>query len=314
MYSVHFYGQMLGDAPRMEAYTAALRRVVRPDSVLMDLGCGPGVFALLACKLGARRVYAVEPENIVGLAREAAVANGFADRIEFYEELSTKITLPEPATIIISDLRGVLPWFEQHIPSIIDARERLLTRGGVLIPQRDILWASVIEAPEQYEQLVGPWRNQSDLDLSAGTCLVTNTWRKSHIRPEQLLADPVCWSVLDYYEVSSPDVCAEISWPVARTGTAHGLAVWFDSELAEGIRFSNHPAAPKMIYGIGFFPFSQPVEVKEQDRVSLRLAADLVNDGYVWRWDTEILGKAGFKQSTFFGVPLSRSQLRKSAQ
>ena len=320
MYSVHFYGQMLRDTTRMEAYTAALRRVVKPDSVVMDLGCGPGVFALLACKLGARRVYAVEPENIVGLAREAAAANGFSDRIQFFEKLSTEITLPEPATIIISDLRGVLPWFEQNVSSMIDARERLLAPGGVLIPHRDILWASVVEAPEQYDEIVGPWRDQFDLDLAAGRHLVTNTWRKSRIKPEHLLADPVCWTTLDYYEVSSADVRAEIPWQAARSGTAHGAAVWFDSELAEGIRFSNHPGAPEMIYGIGFFPFSQPVEVIEGERITLRLAADLVNDGYVWRWDTDFFAgdetkvKASFKQSTFFGIPLSTNQLRKSAQ
>jgi protein arginine N-methyltransferase 1 len=314
MYSVHFYGQMLRDTSRMEAYAEALRRVVRPDSVVMDLGCGPGVFALLACKFGARRVYAVEPENIVGLAREAAAANGFSDRIEFFEKLSTEITLSEPATIIISDLRGVLPWFEQNISSIIDARDRLLARGGVLIPHRDVLWAAVVEAPEQYNEIVDPWRNQFDLDLSAGTRLVTNTWRKSRIRPEQLLTDPVCWTTLDYCDVSSPDVRAEISWQAARKGTAHGVAVWFDSELAEGIRFSNHPAAPEMIYGTGFFPFSQPVEVLEGERITLQLAADLVTDGYVWRWDTEVSGKASFKQSTFYGAPLSTSRLRKSAQ
>jgi precorrin-6B methylase 2 len=314
MYSVHFYGQMLRDAIRMEAYASALRRAVKADSVVMDLGCGPGVFALLACKLGARRVYAVEPENIVGLAREAATANGFSDRIEFFEKLSTQITLPEPATIIISDLRGVLPLFEQNISSIIDARERLLAPGGALIPERDVLWASVVEAPEQYGEIVGPWGNQFDLDLAVGRRLVTNTWRKSRIKPEQLLTDPVCWTTLDYYKVNSAHVRAEISWQAARKGTAHGITVWFDSELAEGIRFSNHPAAPETIYGIGFFPFPDPVEVSEGDRITAQLAADLVNDGYVWRWDTEVPGKASFKQSTFFGVPLSTNQLRKSAQ
>src|SRR4051794_16927550 len=138
MYSLHFYGQMLADASRMDAYAAALRHTVNRDSVVMDLGCGPGVFALLACKLGARRVYAIEPDNVIGLAREAAVANGFVDRMVFFEKLSTEIALPEPATIIVSDLRGVLPWFEQNISSIIDARRRLLAPRGVLIPRRDI--------------------------------------------------------------------------------------------------------------------------------------------------------------------------------
>src|ERR1044072_3779806 len=148
MYSLHFYGQMLADASRMEAYAAALRRTVNRDSVVMDLGCGPGVFALLACKLGARRVYAVEPDNVILLAREAAAANGCAERIEFFEKLSTQITLPEPGTIIVSDVRGLLPFYQQNIQSLIDARQRLLAPHGVLIPRRDILWAAAVEAPE----------------------------------------------------------------------------------------------------------------------------------------------------------------------
>ena len=302
---------MLADAPRMDAYAAALRQTIRPDSVVMDLGCGPGVFALLACKLGARRVYAVEPNNVVGLAHEAAAANGFADRIEFFEKLSTDITLPEPATIIVSDLRGVLPFFQQHIPAIIDARKRLLAPRGVLIPRRDILWAAVVEAPEQYAQLVSPWHNQFEIDLSAAKRFITNTWRKADIKADQFLAEPVCWSTIDYEEVESPDVHAELSWRAARNGTAHGFAVWFDSELGGDTGFSNHPAAPRMIYGQGFFPFSQGVEVSEGDRIELRLAAKFVQDDYVWRWDTDFKDQGRiFRQSTFYGVPLSKAQLR----
>ena len=314
MYSLHFYGQMLADEPRMEAYAAALRQVVKPDSVVMDLGCGPGVFALLACQLGARRVYAVEPENVIGLAREAAAANGFADQIEFFEKLSTEVTLPEPADLIVSDLRGVLPWFQQHLPSIIDARKRLLACGGVLIPCRDILWAALVEAPEQYEELIGPWsRNSFDLDLSSGARLITNTWRKAHLKPEQFLAEPVCWTAVDYYEVESVDKQAEISWRVARHGTAHGVAVWFDSELTDNIRFSNHPGAPRMIFGQGLFPFSNPVAVNEGDQIKLRLEARMIEDDYVWRWNTDF-PKVSFKQSTFCGVPLSKSKLRELKQ
>ena len=318
MYSLHFYGQMLADAPRMDAYAAALRHVIRPDSVVMDLGCGPGVVALLACKLGARRVYAVEPNNVIGLAREAAAANGFADRIEFFDKLSTEIALPKPATIIVSDLRGVLPFFQQHIPAIIDARKRLLARDGVLIPRRDVLWAAVVEAPKQYAELIDPWQSQFELDLSAATRFITNTWRKSDIKPQQFLTEPVCWSTVDYQEVETPDVRAEISWRAARNGTAHGFAVWFDSELVDDAGFSNHPAAPRMIYGQGFFPFSQPVTISEGDRIDLRLAAKFVQDDYVWRWDTDFTDreriKASFKQSTFYGVPLSTAQLRETAR
>ncbi|HEY2962152.1 MAG TPA: class I SAM-dependent methyltransferase [Pyrinomonadaceae bacterium] len=310
MYSLHFYGQMLADAPRMDAYVEALRHAVTRESVVLDLGSGPGVLALLACKLGARRVYAVEPDNAINIAREAAVANGFAERIEFFQNLSTEITLPEPATVIVSDLRGVLPWFQQHLPSIIDARRRLLAPDGVLIPRRDALWAAVVEAADRYEEIVAPWR-KFDLDLSAGVSRITNTWRKTRIKPEELLTEPVRWTTLDYYQVESPDVSAEISWRTTRAGAAHGIAVWFDTDLTDGVGFSNRPGLTELIYGNGFFPFSRPVEVYEGETINLRLRADLVRNDYVWSWATDFTDqKIGFEQSTFLGVALSPEQLR----
>ena len=319
MYSVHFYGQMLADTLRMEAHSAALRRAVRPESVVLDLGCGPGVFALLACELGARRVLAVEPDNVIQLAREAAIANGFDDRIEFFQNLSTDITLPERADVIISDLRGVLPWYQQHIPSIVDARKRLLAPGGILVPHRDVMWAAVVDAPDRYQEIVEPWRSNG-LDLSAARRVVTNTWRKTRIKPDELLVQPSRWATLDYYEIQSPNIRAEVNWQVARSGTAHGLAVWFDSELIDEIGFSNHPDGPELIYGNGLFPFSHPVEVVEGDRIQVTLRADFIRDDYVWRWDTYVFAagdsvtpRASFKQSTFFGVPLSPEQMRKQA-
>ena len=319
MYSLHGYGQMLADAPRMQPYTSALRRVVKPDSVVLDLGCGPGVFALLACQLGARRVYAVEPDSVIEVAREAARANGFADRVEFFQQMSSEITLPEQADVIVSDLRGVLPWYQQHIPSIIDARTRLLAPNGTLLPRRDILWAAIADTPDRYQELTGPWQAHG-FDLSAATRVITNTWRKTRIESDELLVEPSRWATLDYTEVESPDLRAEICWQAARPGTAHGVAVWFDSVLTDDIGFSNAPNAPESIYGQGLFPFSHPVAVSEGDRINVTLSADFINDDYVWRWETDFFDagegatpKTSFKQSTFFGVPLSPSQLRKRA-
>jgi type I protein arginine methyltransferase len=313
MYSLHFYGEMIANAPRVEPYVEALRRTVKPDSVVLDLGCGQGLFALLACRFGARRVYAIEPANVINIAREAAAASGFAQRIEFFQSLSTEVVLPEPATVIISDLRGVLPWFQQHVPSIIDARNRLLAPGGVLIPRRDVVYAALVEAPEQYEEIVGPWRNRLfDVDLSAGLSRITNSWRKTRIKAGELLSEPVSWATLDYGSIDTPDVVADISWRATRSGTARGFALWFDTELADGVGFSNHPSAPELIYGNGFFPFPRPVEVREGERVEAKLRADLVEGDYVWTWDTDFTDqKIGFRQSTFFGVALSPEQLRK---
>lgn len=320
-YSVSSYGSMTVDRVRMGAYEKALRQAIKPGALVLEIGTGTGIFALLACKLGARQVIAVEPDDAVQVARQAAAANGLADRICFLQDVSTHIHLPERADVMLSDLRGVLPLFQQHIPSIVDARARLLAPGGVQIPQRDTLWAAVVAAPELYQHFAAPWATQQHgFDLQAGHAIVTNTWIKARLKPEQLVTAPQAWGTLDYTTIESPNVQATLTWEVAHGTIAHGLALWFDAELMDGIGFSNAPSEPEAIYGNAFLPWSQPVALATGDIITTHLAADLVGDDYIWRWETRILAqgdptqvKADFKQSTFYGTPLSPQRLRKQA-
>jgi protein arginine N-methyltransferase 1 len=319
MYTVTGFGSMIADRIRTDAYCEALRRTVKPGSIVLDIGTGTGIFAMLACRFGAKKVYAVEPGDAIQVAREIAAANHCQDRIEFIQDLSTRVALAERADVVVSDIRGVLPLFGGHLPSIVDARERLLAPRGVLIPQRDSLWASVVEAPILYRDHTGPWAdNPYGFDMTAAQPIVNNGWRKGSVEPEQLLTEPKCWATLDYYSISHPNALGEISWTVARAGTGHGLSVWFDATLAEGVGYSNSPLSPELIYGKAFFPWSSPVDLAADDVVSATLHANLLGDDYVWRWSTCVMDscgrvKAQFKQSTFFGEPLSCDRLRKRA-
>jgi SAM-dependent methyltransferase len=321
MYSISDYGSMISSKARTDAYREALRRTVKPDSIVLDIGAGAGIFSLLACKFGARRVYAIEPADAIEVAREMAVANGCADRIEFIQDISTRVNLPERADIIVSDLRGVLPPFQHHLPSIIDARDRLLAPGGILIPRRDSLWAAVAQDAELYNDYASAWEDETDgLNLLAGRRFAINCWRKARIKPEQLLSDPQRWATLDYAALDNRNIGGEVMMTARREGTAHGLSVWFDSELIEGVRFSNRPGAQELIYGSAFFPLAEPIAIAPGDIIRASLRADLAGDDYIWRWnllvtDVDSPGKvkADFKQSTFHGSPLSPAQLGKRA-
>ena len=260
MYNLAGYGYMIEDRVRVDAYTQAMRQAIRPGSVVLEIGTGPGIFAVLACKLGAKRVYAIEPDDIIQLAREIAAANGCSDKIELIQNISTKVTLPERAGVIVSDLRGILPLLTHHIPSIIDARKRLLAPGGTLIPKKDTLWAAVVEAPKPYGSLAAPWeQNAFGQDLSPARRLAVNTFTKRRVSPEQLLTPPQPWTTLEYSTIENADVRNELHWSVTNAGTGHGILVWFDAEIAQGISFSTGPFAPETIYGSMFFPWMNPV-------------------------------------------------------
>ena len=326
MYSLADYGAMIADEVRMAAFVEALRRAVRPGAVVADIGAGTGIFALLACRLGARRVYAIEPDDAIQVAREVAAANGLAGRIEFFQALSTDITLPEPADVIVADIGGVLPWFGRHIPAMIDARTRLLKPGGVLIPRRDVIWAAVVEAPDVYARFAGPWdRAVCGLDMTAVQRVATNTWNQARLTREHALTEAQRFAAVDYAFVDDADLHATIEWTVARDGTAHGFGAGIDRTVGDGAVVSNAPDAspsmrPDRIYGTVFFPWQEPVAVARGDRVIVRLDARLMGDDYVWTWHTQVLdgtgparAKAVFAQSTFLGIGLSRESLRRKS-
>lgn len=321
MYSLGAYGSMIADRVRAEAYGEALRKTVRKGAVVVEIGTGPGIFAVLACQLGASRIFAIEPAEIIQVAREVAGANGCADKIEFFEELSSRVKLPFRADVILSDLRGVLPLFQRHIPAIVDARRRFLAPGGTLIPRKDTLWAAVVEAPKPYAEVVDPWdRNPFDQNLSPARLLAVNDIQKVRLSAGQLLTGHKLWTTLDYADIENNDVRGNLEWTVERAGTGHGIVVWFDADLAEDVGFSNAPGAPETIYGSFFFPWTQPVPLTQGQTVCVNLAAKLVENEYLWRWTTRIEPPSGsstspvdFDQSQFAGALLSAAQLRKIA-
>ena len=137
----------------------AVRRTVKPGSFVVEIGAGPAILALLACKLGARRVVAIEPDDVIDLGRELAVANGCDDKIEFIKGVSMDVNLSEPADVIVSDLRGALPLYRKHIPSLVDARTRLLSPEGCLIPWRDTIRGALVSEPKSYRRYVDVWRD-----------------------------------------------------------------------------------------------------------------------------------------------------------
>lgn len=312
---------MVTDSIRMDAYVQALRQSIKPGSVVLDIGTGTGICALLACQFGARRVFAIEPSDAIQVAREIAAANGYADRIEFIQDLSTKVNLPERVDVIVSDLRGILPFLDHHFAAIADARQRFLIPGGVLIPQQDTMWAAVVSAADLHRSYTKPWEEHNyGLNMLAARKIALNTWGKGRVAPEQLLTAPQPWAQLDYTTIESTDISADIGWQATQPGQAHGLLVWFDTLLAAGVGFSNAPGGGATVYGSSFFPFLEPVELLAGDEVKVQIKANLVGDDYIWSWQTSIFAqgdpaasKAHFKQSTFFGAPLSPTQLRKQA-
>ncbi len=317
-YSLADYGRMM-QPERLAPYAQALTAALRPGATVLDLGCGFGFFAILAAQRGAKHVYAVDPNPAIALGKDLAHNNHVSDRITFLQAPVQAVRLPEPVDILLSDLRGPLPLFGDHIPTLIDARSRLLAPGGVLIPQCDRLYGSLVSSPQLYADCSQPWRSQPQgVDLSSVRSYGVNTWRKCSFKLEQCLVPPQLWAVLDYRAIASPQVSGVLNWQLEAAGQAHGLGLWFEAELAPGIGFSNAPGQPELVYGKVFFPWQEPVALELGDQVRVALRAHLVQGEYIWQWRSQVqrgeARVAQFQQSNFFARPRSPQQLAQQSE
>jgi type I protein arginine methyltransferase len=136
-----------------------------------------------------------------------------------------------------------------------------------------------------------------------------------------LLSSARLWAELDYRVITDPNFSNRLEFTATRAGTAHGFALWFDTDLFEGVGFSNAPGQPELIYGQYFFPFTEPLPVQAAEVVAVDIRARLVGDDYVWQWTTEWTPSGPqrgrpvrYQQSSFFGTPVSPARLRRIEQ
>ena len=100
--------EMLADRGRTSAFSTRFGESVRSDDVVLDLGTGSGVLATAAALSGARHVYAIESSSIADVAQGVFERNGVADRVTLLRGWSTELVLPEPATLMVTEMLRVM--------------------------------------------------------------------------------------------------------------------------------------------------------------------------------------------------------------
>jgi len=249
----HVHLQMLDDRARTNGFCAALRATVKPGDVVVDIGTGTGILATSAAKAGARQVYAVESSGIAEVAARMFEANGVAERVTLVRRRSTSATLPELASVLVTETIGNDPLDEQLLEIIADAKERLLAPGARIIPAAIQIYALAVDIPRAFLEKHVFTREKLDayeaayaLDFSA-----LAEHRLSSTEPIMVETKDVLW-----WPQEPPALLAEVdfsqpfeTWLAMRTQVtasrdmAHlGIALAFRAKLAEGVVLSTLPS------------------------------------------------------------------------
>jgi methylase of polypeptide subunit release factors len=111
-------------SPTSTSRTLADALEIGPDDTVIDVGCGSGVLAFVAARLGAKKVYGCDlSERAVEAARENAERLGLQDVCEFRAGNLLEPVRDVHATVLIGDVSGipdelaeVTGWF-QDVPA-----------------------------------------------------------------------------------------------------------------------------------------------------------------------------------------------------
>ena len=285
--ALEYHREMVCDELRTSAYARAIAETVRPGDVVVDIGTGTGILAMLAARAGARRVYAIESARVAELARRVVAANGLADTVVVIEEVSDDVSLPERADVLVSEILWNGGLGEGIVASFADARRRLLKPDARILPSRVEMWLAPVESPGAFASVAAWAPDLAGFDFSPVKDVAADAAFTRWFSDDELLAPGAAVGDVDLTGPLGFEFAGEASFSASRAGALHGLVGWFSADLSPGVRLSNAPPA-RSSWLHAYLPVKQAVEVAAGDTVHARL--EVLTADELWRWSVEANG------------------------
>ena len=278
------HGSYVSDPVKIDAYRRALRNVVRPEDVVIDLGCGTGLLGLLALESGAAKVIAVDNGPILELARETFEVNGFGDRVEYRRMHSSDLTLPTPADVLVCDQIGGFAHevgVTGHVRDLLD--RGVLKADARVVPGSFDLLVAPVSAPAA-DDPVRPWTaGDSGFDLGAFHRSASNAPFRLTASADWLIGPGVHAAHLDARD--EENISFEVTSVAHTAGTVTGIIGFTRAHLDAdgGVSLTNDPTDPSHFRRWHLYhPVEPPLDVAAGDDVTIRF--DINQRGRLTTW------------------------------
>ena len=243
---------MMNEEDRNRTYFEGLRSIVTPEKLVFEIGTGSGLLAMMAARLGARKVVTCEAVGIVAnTASKIVERNGLQDRVKVLAKPSYAVELgkdlPEKADILVHEIFSSELLGENVLPALEDARARLLKPGGQILPTSASIMIALVGGEELGKELhVG---DVLGFDLRPFNAIHPRR-RPIHREdlPRVLLTEGIEAFRFDFSKDSTfPAEKKRVRMVATKEGLCYGVIQWIRFELVPGIVFDNHPSRQRQV-------------------------------------------------------------------
>jgi len=126
-----------------------------------------------AAKAGAKHVIGVDMSSIINKAREIVEVNGLTSKVTLLQGKMEEVEMPVQhlnngkVDIIISEWMGYFLLYESMLDTVLYARDKYLTQGGKIFPDRATIYMAAIEDGEYKEDKIGcKWNSKRCVRIS----------------------------------------------------------------------------------------------------------------------------------------------------
>lgn len=261
---IEYHRTLIADRVRIAAFQKALAGVIRRgETVVVDIGTGTGLLAFLAAKLGAKKVYAYEMNEIGAVAEKLKALNKLRN-VELIPGRSTEIIDPPRGDVVVTETLGNFALEEFLVETMNDVRARHVKPGGVLIPASVEQFAAPVIAPRLFEELSAWDRIGYGLDFAPARVMSLNNVYIRNVPPKELLdggGSAVRWDRVDFDKPNRMTRKGDARWTVGSPVTVYGLAVWWSADLVPGVTLATSPLEAPTHWEQLYFPALEPLRL-----------------------------------------------------
>lgn len=238
---------MLAHDDRNKAYEAAINSTVKSGDIVLDIGTGSGILAMIAARAGAAHVYACEGNPLLAkLAEDIIDSNGLGDKITIIAKHSTDLKIgrdmPRKADILVTEIFDNALIGEGALPTIDHAWRELLAPDAHVIPEGATLYAALTSSPHytryhKVDEICG-------FDVSAINMLAHPMSYKDvnfafdDGEGNRRLTKPFAIHSWDFSAPPEKAFSERITAQGMHDGNADSILMWFELHLGGGIIFS----------------------------------------------------------------------------